>query len=102
MYVCFIQSQLRNHERERHSFSSDTAALTPDSETLTMLEEAERGTDEGKMCKIFVIRAFSPCCYSSLATCQCFQKSLFPQLQNVVRRCLSAMCVTTPALHMLE
>ncbi|TNN58377.1 Zinc finger protein 507 [Liparis tanakae] len=41
------KSQLRSHERERHSFSGDTAALTPVTETPTsMVEEAERAADE--------------------------------------------------------
>lgn len=53
MYQCKLcpdafhyKSQLRNHEREHHSFSSDLAALTPLSETVAMVEETERGTDE--------------------------------------------------------
>ncbi|XP_034535801.1 zinc finger protein 507 [Notolabrus celidotus] len=53
MYQCKLcqdafhyKSQLRSHEREHHSFSSDVAALTPVNETVAMVEEAERGTDE--------------------------------------------------------
>ncbi|XP_035538442.1 zinc finger protein 507 [Morone saxatilis] len=53
MYQCKLcpdafhyKSQLRNHEREHHSFSSDMAALTPVTETVAMVEEAERVTDE--------------------------------------------------------
>lgn len=53
MYQCkqcpdafHYKSQLRNHEREQHSFSGDTAALTPVTETVAMVEEAERVTDE--------------------------------------------------------
>lgn len=55
MFICFtmfyiflIQSQLRNHEKEHHSLSSDTAALTAVTETAAMLEEAERATEEGE------------------------------------------------------
>uniref|UniRef100_A0A8D0AM95 Zinc finger protein 507 n=1 Tax=Sander lucioperca TaxID=283035 RepID=A0A8D0AM95_SANLU len=40
------KSQLRNHEREHRSFSGDMAALTPVTETVAMVEEAERVTDE--------------------------------------------------------
>uniref|UniRef100_UPI0037E7D28F zinc finger protein 507 n=1 Tax=Semicossyphus pulcher TaxID=241346 RepID=UPI0037E7D28F len=53
MYQCKLcpdafhyKSQLRNHEREHHSFSGDIAALTPVSETVAMVEEADRVTDE--------------------------------------------------------
>ncbi|KAM3625088.1 uncharacterized protein V6R79_006596 [Siganus canaliculatus] len=53
MYQCKLcpdafhyKSQLRNHEKEHHSFSSDMAALTPVTETTAMVEEAERVTDE--------------------------------------------------------
>ncbi|XP_068566823.1 zinc finger protein 507 [Cebidichthys violaceus] len=53
MYQCkqcpdafHYKSQLRNHEREQHSFSGDLAALTPVTETVAMVEEAERVTDE--------------------------------------------------------
>ncbi|XP_044049992.1 zinc finger protein 507 [Siniperca chuatsi] len=53
MYQCKLcpdgfhyKSQLRNHEREHHSFSSDMAALTPVTETVAMVEEAVQGTDE--------------------------------------------------------
>ncbi|XP_070688691.1 zinc finger protein 507 [Pempheris klunzingeri] len=53
MYQCKLcpdafhyKSQLRNHEREHHSFGSDHAALTPVTETVAMVEEAERVTDE--------------------------------------------------------
>lgn len=40
------KSQLRSHEREHHSFSGDVAALTAVTETVTVVEEADRGTDE--------------------------------------------------------
>ncbi|XP_068174314.1 zinc finger protein 507 isoform X2 [Antennarius striatus] len=40
------KSQLRNHERERHSLSSDIAALTPVTETVNMVEETEGVTSE--------------------------------------------------------
>ncbi|XP_023285513.1 zinc finger protein 507 [Seriola lalandi dorsalis] len=40
------KSQLRNHEREHHSFSSDTADLTPVTETVATVEEGERVTEE--------------------------------------------------------
>ncbi|GLD73383.1 zinc finger protein 507, partial [Lates japonicus] len=40
------KSQLRNHEREHHSFSSDMAGLTPVSETVATVDDAERVTDE--------------------------------------------------------
>ncbi|KAM4593506.1 zinc finger protein 507 [Odontesthes bonariensis] len=50
MYQCkqcpdafHYKSQLRSHEREHHSFSSDVAALT---ETISSVEESDRGTDE--------------------------------------------------------
>ncbi|XP_070765747.1 zinc finger protein 507 [Enoplosus armatus] len=53
MYQCKLcpdafhyKSQLRNHEREHHSFSSDVAALTPVTETVAMIDEAEQVTDE--------------------------------------------------------
>ncbi|KAM7423591.1 hypothetical protein PAMA_000105 [Pampus argenteus] len=53
MYQCkqcpeafHYKSQLRTHEREHHSFSSDMAALTSVTETMAMVEEAERVTDE--------------------------------------------------------
>ncbi|XP_034730752.1 zinc finger protein 507 [Etheostoma cragini] len=53
MYQCkqcpdafHYKSQLRNHEREHRSFSADMAALAPVTETVAMVEEAERGTDE--------------------------------------------------------
>ncbi|XP_047187619.1 zinc finger protein 507 isoform X1 [Scophthalmus maximus] len=53
MYQCkqcpdafHYKSQLRNHEREHHSFSSDTAALTAVNEAAATVEEAERVTDE--------------------------------------------------------
>ncbi|XP_070821503.1 zinc finger protein 507 isoform X1 [Chaetodon trifascialis] len=53
MYQCKLcpdafhyKSQLRNHEREHRSFSSDVAALTPVTETIAMVEEAERVTGE--------------------------------------------------------
>ncbi|TDH16694.1 hypothetical protein EPR50_G00000690 [Perca flavescens] len=53
MYQCkqcpdafHYKSQLRNHEREHRSFSGDMAALTPVTETVAMVEEAERVTDE--------------------------------------------------------
>ncbi|KAL6112678.1 znf507 [Pungitius sinensis] len=53
MYQCkqcsdafHYKSQLRNHEREQHSFSVDMAALTPVSETAGVVEEAEQVTDE--------------------------------------------------------
>ncbi|XP_059207634.1 zinc finger protein 507 [Centropristis striata] len=53
MYQCkqcpdafHYKSQLRNHEREHRSFSGDMAALTPVTETMAMVEEAERITDE--------------------------------------------------------
>ncbi|CAJ1048559.1 zinc finger protein 507 [Xyrichtys novacula] len=53
MYQCKLcpdafhyKSQLRSHEREHHSFSSEVAALTPVNETVTMVEETDRGTDE--------------------------------------------------------
>nr|XP_020461541.1 zinc finger protein 507 isoform X1 [Monopterus albus]XP_020461542.1 zinc finger protein 507 isoform X1 [Monopterus albus] len=52
MYQCkecqdtfHYKSQLRIHEREHHSFSSDMAALTPVTETLAAVEEAEHITD---------------------------------------------------------
>ncbi|XP_068597919.1 zinc finger protein 507 [Brachionichthys hirsutus] len=40
------KSELRNHERERHSLGSDIAALTPVTETTSMLEDAEAVKDE--------------------------------------------------------
>ncbi|XP_069388293.1 zinc finger protein 507 isoform X2 [Paralichthys olivaceus] len=40
------KSQLRNHEREHHSFSSDMAALTDVTEAAATVEEAERVTDD--------------------------------------------------------
>ncbi|XP_074516347.1 zinc finger protein 507 isoform X2 [Sebastes fasciatus] len=53
MYQCkqcpdafHYKSQLRTHEKEHHSFSDDMAALTPVTETVAMVEEAERVTDE--------------------------------------------------------
>ncbi|XP_029316371.1 LOW QUALITY PROTEIN: zinc finger protein 507 [Cottoperca gobio] len=53
MYQCkqctdafHYKSQLRNHEREHHSFSGDVAGLTPVTETVAMVEDAERVTDE--------------------------------------------------------
>ncbi|XP_068432163.1 zinc finger protein 507 isoform X2 [Clinocottus analis] len=53
MYQCkqcadafHYKSQLRSHERERHSFGRDTAALTPVTETAAMVEEAELVADE--------------------------------------------------------
>ncbi|XP_074522249.1 zinc finger protein 507 [Halichoeres trimaculatus] len=53
MYQCKVcqdafhyKSQLRSHEREHHSFSSDMSALTPVNETVALVEEADRGTDE--------------------------------------------------------
>ncbi|XP_054475034.1 zinc finger protein 507 [Anoplopoma fimbria] len=53
MYQCkqcpdafHYKSQLRSHEREQHSFSGDMAALAPVTETVAMVEEAERVTDE--------------------------------------------------------
>ncbi|GAA6225894.1 zinc finger protein 507 [Lates japonicus] len=53
MYQCkqcpdafHYKSQLRNHEREHHSFSSDMAGLTPVSETVATVDDAERVTDE--------------------------------------------------------
>ncbi|KAM9861423.1 zinc finger protein 507 [Aulostomus maculatus] len=53
MYQCkqcpdafHYKSQLRSHEREQHSFSGDTAALAPVTETSTTVEEAERVPDE--------------------------------------------------------
>uniref|UniRef100_A0A1A7Z1R9 Zinc finger protein 507 n=1 Tax=Iconisemion striatum TaxID=60296 RepID=A0A1A7Z1R9_9TELE len=53
MYQCkqcsetfHYKSQLRSHEREQHSFSSDLISLTAGTETTTTLEESEQGTDE--------------------------------------------------------
>ncbi|XP_029982897.1 zinc finger protein 507 [Sphaeramia orbicularis] len=53
MYQCkqcpdtfHYKSQLRNHEREHHSIGSDVASLTPVSESVSTVEEAERVTDE--------------------------------------------------------
>ncbi|KAG7239631.1 hypothetical protein INR49_028783, partial [Caranx melampygus] len=53
MYQCkqcpdafHYKSQLRTHEREHHSFSGDTADLTPVTETMATVEEGERVTDE--------------------------------------------------------
>uniref|UniRef100_A0A667WZT7 Zinc finger protein 507 n=2 Tax=Myripristis murdjan TaxID=586833 RepID=A0A667WZT7_9TELE len=53
MYQCkqcpdtfHYKSQLRNHEREHHSFSNAVAALTPVTETAAVAEEADRVTDE--------------------------------------------------------
>ncbi|XP_040892403.1 zinc finger protein 507 [Toxotes jaculatrix] len=53
MYQCkqcpdafHYKSQLRNHERDHHSFSGDMAGLTPVTETVATVEEAERVTDE--------------------------------------------------------
>lgn len=51
--IFFSQSQLRNHERDHHSFSGDVAALAPVTETVAMVEEAERVTDEGKTGQFF-------------------------------------------------
>ncbi|XP_026148908.1 zinc finger protein 507 [Mastacembelus armatus] len=52
MYQCkqcrdtfHYKSQLRSHEREHHSFSSDMAALTPVTETVAAVGEADRTTD---------------------------------------------------------
>ncbi|KAM9408981.1 zinc finger protein 507 isoform 2-T2 [Pholidichthys leucotaenia] len=53
MYQCkqcpdafHYKSQLRSHEREHHSLSSEVAALTPVAETVVTLEESEREADE--------------------------------------------------------
>ncbi|XP_054916054.1 zinc finger protein 507 [Poeciliopsis prolifica] len=40
------KSQLRSHEREHHSCSSDTPSPTMGTDTITPMEESERGTDE--------------------------------------------------------
>lgn len=53
------QSQLRNHEREHHSCSSDTEALTPVTESSATVDEAGQVTDEGKtcfLCTYYVLR----------------------------------------------
>ncbi|XP_029000469.1 zinc finger protein 507 [Betta splendens] len=54
MYQCkqcqvafHYKSQLRNHEREHHSCSSDTEALTGVTESTATVEDAERDTDAG-------------------------------------------------------
>ncbi|KAI4830212.1 hypothetical protein KUCAC02_001862 [Chaenocephalus aceratus] len=53
MYQCkqcpdafHYKSQLRSHEREQHSFSEDMSGLTPVTETVSMVEDAERVTDD--------------------------------------------------------
>ncbi|KAM8893940.1 zinc finger protein 507 isoform 1-T2 [Spinachia spinachia] len=53
MYQCkqcpdafHYKSQLRNHEREQHSYSVDLAALTPVTETAAAAEEAELVADD--------------------------------------------------------
>ncbi|XP_026234337.1 zinc finger protein 507 [Anabas testudineus] len=53
MYQCkqcqvafHYKSQLRNHEREHHSCSSDTEALTPVTESSATVDEAGQVTDE--------------------------------------------------------
>ncbi|XP_075966063.1 zinc finger protein 507 [Anarhichas minor] len=70
MYQCkqcpdafHYKSQLRNHEREQHSFSGDTAALTPVTETVAMVEEAERVTDED--CGLQKVYKCDVCDYTS-------------------------------------
>ncbi|XP_044000104.1 zinc finger protein 507 [Gambusia affinis] len=40
------KSQLRSHEREHHSCSSDAPSPTTGTDTITPVEESERGTDE--------------------------------------------------------
>ncbi|XP_032416958.1 zinc finger protein 507 [Xiphophorus hellerii] len=40
------KNQLRSHEREHHSCSSDTPSPTTGTDTITPVEESERGTDE--------------------------------------------------------
>ncbi|XP_014855540.1 PREDICTED: zinc finger protein 507 isoform X1 [Poecilia mexicana] len=40
------KSQLRSHEREHHSCSSDTTSPTTGTDTIIPVEESERGTDE--------------------------------------------------------
>ncbi|KAM7015066.1 zinc finger protein 507 [Tautogolabrus adspersus] len=53
MYQCKLcpeafhyKSQLRSHEREHHSFRSDIAVLTPVNDTVAVVEDADRVTDE--------------------------------------------------------
>ncbi|KAM4743663.1 zinc finger protein 507 isoform 2-T2 [Anableps anableps] len=53
MYQCkhcpdafHYKSQLRSHEREHHICSSDTASPTRGTDTITPVEESERGTEE--------------------------------------------------------
>lgn len=70
MYQCkqcpdafHYKSQLRSHEREHHSFSSDTAALTPVTETVATMEETERVTDEE--CSVQKMYKCDVCNYTS-------------------------------------
>ncbi|KAK5874548.1 hypothetical protein PBY51_019484 [Eleginops maclovinus] len=61
MYQCkqcpdafHYKSQLRSHEREQHSFSGDMSGLTPVTETVSMVDDAERVTDdEGGVQKMY-------------------------------------------------
>ncbi|KAK5604443.1 hypothetical protein CRENBAI_017219 [Crenichthys baileyi] len=61
MYQCkhcsdafHYKSQLRSHEREHHSCSSDAVSLTTGTDTITKVEESERGTDEeGSVHKVY-------------------------------------------------
>ncbi|KAI3376980.1 hypothetical protein L3Q82_000217 [Scortum barcoo] len=70
MYQCKLcpdafhyKSQLRSHERERHSFSSDVTALTPVTETMAVVEEAERVRDEE--CSVQKMYKCDVCDYTS-------------------------------------
>ncbi|XP_041842428.1 zinc finger protein 507 [Melanotaenia boesemani] len=61
MYQCkqcpdafHYKSQLRSHERDHHSFSGDMTELSAVTETITVVEESERGADEeGCMQKMY-------------------------------------------------
>ncbi|KAM4596881.1 zinc finger protein 507 [Fundulus diaphanus] len=57
------KSQLRSHETQRHSYSSDMASPTMGADTITPVEESERGTDEeGSMPNVY---RCDVCSYSS-------------------------------------
>ncbi|XP_039991162.1 zinc finger protein 507 isoform X3 [Xiphias gladius] len=70
MYQCkqcpdafHYKSQLRNHEREHHGFSSDTAGLTLVTETVATVQEAERVTDDE--CRLQKMYKCDVCDYTS-------------------------------------
>ncbi|XP_071344965.1 zinc finger protein 507 [Trachinotus anak] len=72
MYQCkqcsdtfHYKSQLRTHEREHHSLSSDTGGLTAVTETVATAEEGERVTDEVTECGAQKMYKCDVCDYTS-------------------------------------